>query len=956
MVVFVVFLLQNMSYVNNSIMIYLKKSIISIFWFLFTLVVFSQELPPINVFTPNDYNAENQNWSISQNNDKYIYVANNKGLLEYDGVTWRLFETPNETIMRSVKVYKDKIYTGCYMEFGFWDKLDTGELKYTSLSSSGKINFIEDEQIWNIIAINKWVLFQSLDNIYIYDLETEVFKTIKAQSNITKSFLLEDESVFYQDVNFGLFQIKNGDSKLITSLNIINNAEIIDVFKQGQEYVLLTQNKGFFKFNPSTKKITPWNVNANEIVQKYTVYSSLKLKNEDYAIGTISNGILVLNRNGSLKYQINQNKGLNNNTVLKVFEDSDNNIWAGLDNGISCINHKSPIRIYNDEKGNLGTVYTSVIYKGYLYLGSNQGLFYKPLNTEKPFQFIEGTQGQVWDLKIINDVLFCGHNMGTYIIKGDSAEQISNIQGAWSIKEIPSNPNLLMQGNYDGLHILEKNENKWEYRNKIEGFNISSRFFELMDHRVFVNHEYQGIFKVDVDSEFKKVKTKVCDSVLKGLNSGLIKYNGSLLYAYKKGIYKYDKKSDQFVKDTILSKMYTPDTYISGKLINDLKAEKLWGFTNTEFINVSPGKLSKKPIIESVKLSNQLSKGVSSYENLLNIDNENYLFGTSSGYIIVNVNNAESNEHKVILSKIGSGEFNEHKNMEKLNLDGVFESNINSFEFNFSVPNYKKNTTVFFQYKLEGIFEEWSPWQVSSKIKYDNLPYGNYTFKVRSKINNEISKNEASYAFEIKTPWYLTKIAIVLYVLFFVFVVYLLNRFFHNYYEKQKEKTLNNIKNELSLKELENKQQLMGFENEKLLQDIDNKNRELAISTMSLIKKNEFLNNIKKELSSKDVNSNIKDVINIIDKNINNNDDWQFFEQAFNNADKDFLQKIKSKHSSLTPNDLKLCAYLRLNLSSKEIAPLLNISARSVEVKRYRLRKKMDLKHEISLTSYILDI
>ena len=148
----------------------------------------------------------------------------------------------------------------------------------------------------------------------------------------------------------------------------------------------------------------------------------------------------------------------------------------------------------------------------------------------------------------------------------------------------------------------------------------------------------------------------------------------------------------------------------------------------------------------------------------------------------------------------------------------------------------------------------------------------------------------------------------------------------------------------------------MRFNNEKLRQDIDNKNRELSISTMSLIKKNEFLNSIKKELQNIDDANNIKHVIKIIDRNLNNNDDWHVFEEAFNNADKDFLKKIKQAHPSLTSNDLRLCTYLRLNLSSKEIAPLLNISARSVEVKRYRLRKKMNLPHESSLTDYILEI
>ena len=118
----------------------------------------------------------------------------------------------------------------------------------------------------------------------------------------------------------------------------------------------------------------------------------------------------------------------------------------------------------------------------------------------------------------------------------------------------------------------------------------------------------------------------------------------------------------------------------------------------------------------------------------------------------------------------------------------------------------------------------------------------------------------------------------------------------------------------------------------------------------------QFLLWIKKELNDNVKTDNLKPVIKIIDKNINNKNDWKLFEEAFNNADKDFLKKIKAIHPKLTSNDLRLCAYLRLNLSSKEIAPLLNISPRSVEVKRYRLRKKMDLEHETSLTDYILQL
>jgi DNA-binding CsgD family transcriptional regulator len=187
---------------------------------------------------------------------------------------------------------------------------------------------------------------------------------------------------------------------------------------------------------------------------------------------------------------------------------------------------------------------------------------------------------------------------------------------------------------------------------------------------------------------------------------------------------------------------------------------------------------------------------------------------------------------------------------------------------------------------------------------------------------------------------------------------YLINRAYKKYYHSQKEKLIEENNRLLEIKELENEQQLMKIKNEQLEQDFESKNRELAASTMNLIKKNELLSMIKEDLkkSGEGNDRSIKSVITTINKNINEDDTWNMFKEAFNNADKDFLKKVKATHASLTPNDLRLCAYLRLNLSSKEIAPLLNISIRSVEIKRYRLRKKMDLPHELGLVEYILSL
>ena len=271
------------------------------------------------------------------------------------------------------------------------------------------------------------------------------------------------------------------------------------------------------------------------------------------------------------------------------------------------------------------------------------------------------------------------------------------------------------------------------------------------------------------------------------------------------------------------------------------------------------------------------------------------------------------------------------------------------------MPVFNKMITTNYQYQLEGHNKQWSIPTSSNSILFENISYGEYKFKVRGIIAGKISNNEATFKFEIKKPWYLSNSMLSVYICAFLLLFYILHLSSKKYYKDQREKLLEKAQKESELKELESSKEIMKLNNEKLRNDIESKNRELATSTMNMIKKNEFLSSLKKELIN-DGEKNLNKVIKIIDKNLNNTDDWKMFQEAFNNADKNFLKKIKDKHPELTPNDLRLCAYLRLNLSSKEIAPLLNISHRSVEVKRYRLRKKMSLSHNLNLTNYILEI
>ncbi|NBU81608.1 MAG: LuxR family transcriptional regulator, partial [Flavobacteriaceae bacterium] len=531
--------------------------------FLFSYFSTAQELPPIVKYAPSFYAAGNQNWMIEQAKNHFMYFANNEGLLEFNGSNWSLYPSPNETIIRSVKVIDDKIYTGCYMEFGYWKLQKSGRLKYYSLSKNIKDIILDDEQFWTILDFEQWVLFQSLNRIYVYDTKQNKFSIITPKSNIIKAFK-SDNSLYYQTFSDGLYEIENGDSKLVLNNQVLLNNKIVGISKTDNGLLLVTQNNGFFELvdNNLTHLVT----NVDSDIEASSVYSSEKLSDGGFVLGTVSNGIFIISKDRKLRFHITQNRGLSNNTALSLFEDYDKNLWIGLDNGINCINLQSPIKSFFDDTGILGTVYSTIVFKDKLYIGTNQGLFYKSFNSNDQFKFVVGTKGQVWSLFIYDDTFFCGHDSGTFIINEGTSKNIFNQSGTWKFEPMPGNKNLLCQGNYFGISILKKENNQWVFKNKIKGFNYSSKYFEITRNLDFyISHEYKGVFRFHLNSSIDKAENiYTYANPKKGKNSSLVKYNNSIYYAYKDGIFKLNSKDRIFVKDKLLSNVFEKDEYTSG--------------------------------------------------------------------------------------------------------------------------------------------------------------------------------------------------------------------------------------------------------------------------------------------------------------------------------------------------------------------------------------------------------
>lgn len=925
------------------------KSFYCILFCLFPFAGFTQELPPVINFDPNIYQAGNQNWMISQASNKNLYIANGSGLLEYNGAKWTLYPMPNNTIVRSVKAVGNKIFTGAYMEIGYWMKNSKGILEYTSLIPKipGVVN--DGEQFWHMEYMGDVLVFQSFEGLYLYNLKTLEISRVDTPPGAITNLFKGEGTIYFQVMLQGLFTIKNNKTEIVISPEELIDIEIMHVSQVGSDLRLISRNGHFYKWNG--KELTRNNLELSEKLQNQSIFTALSLDDKSLLLGTVEEGIYHVSENGEILLHFNQKNGLLNNTVLELFVDRDNNIWAGLDNGLSIINLDTPFMLYQDNYGYLGSVYASWQTDGFLYLGTNQGLFFKRLG-EDSFTFMKGTNGQVWSLQLVNNTLFCGHNNGTYIIKGDVATRIYDHSGTWVVKNYEGMPGYYLQGHYNGISLLHEENGEFKFLGMIENYPHSSKF--LVSEKsgdIWTVNEHKGVYRIQLDFPGTQVRSieNYPFAEISGINSSIFKFNDTLYYSAKEQLFQFQEKENKFRAESSLGEKIKDLNLVSGKLVNT-GDNMLWGFLEDAVFNIEVAQLSNSYKFGLVHLPKDLRNITLGYENINLLDNNSYLLGVSNGYLKFDKGFTRNLDYEIKIDKISKSALDELPERINLNTSPAFHYKTNNVTFEYSIPEYKKFISPEYSYRLIGLSQKWSQWTAIPEAGFENLSYGDYEFQVRGKIGDQLT-NTMSYKFKVARPWYSGYTALGVYMVLFALLLVIV----HKAYKRHHNKIIEENEKALRMKNLESEQKIIKLQNEQLEMDMTNKNKELAISTMSLIRKNEFLTTIKDQLKESE-SSKIKSVIKTIDKNISEKDNWNYFKEAFNNADKDFFKKIKSLHPELTSNDLKLCAYLRLNLSSKEIAPLLNISVKSVEIKRYRLRKKMDLTREANLALYILDI
>ncbi|MCH5224933.1 MAG: hypothetical protein J1D77_02995 [Muribaculaceae bacterium] len=955
-------------------------------WFLLTMAgglpACAYGLIPVVNYQRTDYGFGTQNWDMTQDPAGRFYFANYNGLLAFDGQRWKHYYLPNYSTVRCLLYDKesDRIYAGGSEEFGYFAPSPiNGELEYHSLSASIPHDNGEFSEVWDIIRISGNIIFRC-DNC-LYNLKDDKIEKLNIPGRISTSAQIGRKILLGME-DGRIFSLKDGSFSALQEEGVVEGNKIVGILPYEDNTILLcTPLGGLFLMKKG--EISPFDSEYTGYLRNNQIFCATH-KNGVYVFGTVTGGAVVDDSdNGEIHY-INKEGGIKNNTVLKARFDRDNNLWLCLDNGVSFAALDSPCRPLIGESDFIGAGYASALDEGCLLLGTNQGLYLRPLEwrkngTETVIDNLPLLQGQVWSITPNGEGYFISTDRGLYLYSDHKARRVEGLPGVYKTIQLPQDPDRAIASTYDSFHLLFRDGDSWQETGKVIGGEELKGDFLVDDYnRIWLPHWQKGIYMLPFNTKLNRFTSCQLFNAKTGLpaddNNSLALFEGSPVASTYAGFYHLDPERMASAKNSRMSEFIKNGRHghlreLSNGSLVMVDEQGLLILRRDQDGNFTSHEISGPGIFNEI---------IPGFTDVQRLSPEELLVSTQSGFTIVNIRNPERVRHNA--TPFVSHIYANHDSLlyrAPLNLQTnrkiEISPDMNSLRFEFAYPECSFDDNHTFSAFLENYDKDWSPFSSESAREYTKLADGSYVLhlKVRDNYSGEVL--ESSFGFTVNPPWFRTTWAKTLYaVLSFLMLVFLfasgrrkMTQLRHKI-EKRKEKELEDLRKESERDTMLKDMEIAGLKNEQLEQEIKHKSDELSATTMSLISKNEALREIGDQLQKIQrmaadsppgvIQKSLSRLQASIEENISKDSDWNTFNKNFELVYGDYMKRLLKIHPDLSQSEKRLCCYIRMGLASKEIAPLINISFKSVEMARYRLRKKLSLSTEANLSEYLSSV
>lgn len=924
---------------------------------------------PIENFSPTEYKAGIQNIDFAQNRDMTLFVANNLGVLSFNGNEWKRhnFRTGKKKRSLAFDENTDRLYVGSQGEFGYFEE----DWEYVSLVDKIPEGERDFDEVWDVFLVGAHTYFCTFQGIYAFDGTN--MAVIKHPDGLERSFCTNGK-LFTQSQHGKLFEVE-GNQLVQTYPQNIEEQIIAGIVPQDGGY-LLFYNSGQIELT------TPFGVTQqyDELMEALTetyVNHILQLSDTRLAISTQTSGLFLYDLQEYTFEKISTREGLATNVCLRSFQDYAGNLWVGMQNGIALVHINSPMRLLNQEINIQGSGYEAFEADEGTYYTTSNGIYYLAKNATQ-CEFLSGAEGPAYGMQEIAGKLYAGHHTGLFLLENGRATRIATTDGLWQVKQLRSRPEFAIGGSYSGLYLFKINGNKTlSLVQKIKGFGDSSRFFEEdQEGKIWVGQYYKGLFELILSDDLTQATVEeVSKDAAFPINAQLIlsSIDDDLYLASYTGLYQLAAIDGTVTRAEMFS--------------GHIGEQPVFLFEQDNKNHVHVLAENKVGFYKQISANNYVFIPSSLYQLRYQLNNdllhasvnikEGVLFSANEGFIqydpkledplkieqslVINQVFSVTQDLTLYVRKSFKEKPQDIKNLVISPKAKVLKIDVESFQFN-NLGNQQ------FRYLLKGFDEDYGAWTSTATKEYTNLLEGEYEFTAQTRNYLGQITTSQTLLFIVEPPFHRSLLAKSLYLILGLGALLLGFRFQRRRYKRKAEKIEEAKRLELAAKqqklieiEQQKEQEVLQLKEEKMQSELQSVNNLLAASTMNLVVKNEFIEAIKEELKTvKQKGKNVETkqalerIVKEIDTTLRLQEDWEQFEYHFDKVHRDFLTRLRADYPDLSPNEQKLCAFLRLNLNTKDIANLLHISLRGVEVARYRLRKKLDLDKGQNLSKFIL--
>ncbi|TAE75348.1 MAG: hypothetical protein EAZ85_02605 [Bacteroidetes bacterium] len=801
-------------------------------------------------YFPHEYKAASQNWEAVQDVEGNLYFANDKGVLVYNGLSWLLLTTQNESAVRSLaySTKEKRVYIGASGDFGYLQPTTNGSLEYISLIKYLPEKEKKFEDVWSAHATQEGIVFQTDKNVYLYQPQKKSFQIYKTSdsSYFFLTFYLQQKT-FILDIEKGLMLLQNGNLKLARGGEYFKNKKIYTIlsFKEN-EYLVGVRNEGLFWYKPKQNNdiIVPFKTEADTFLQKHQLYSGLALSEDELAIGTRTGGVAIIAKDGKLKEILDKSKGLADNNVRFMTLTQDKTIWIALNHGITKVNLYAPWRFWDEENGVTGIVRDILVKDEKVWVATSSGVFYKK-NNENYFTQIEGIDTETWTLLALeNGQILVGANDGIYEISKNISKNILKTRPKAVLKLYlsPKKDNI-----YAGLKggLLEL---KLPLQNlKVKNFEfIEEEIYSIVETKsnektLWLGTFVKGVFELKFDknnqTSAKNLKNYTLEHGLPSLrdNKLLLDNDENLICATRKGLYEFQHTEQRFVPTDKWGINWADDTF---KIKNLYKIDETYWIVGDDqlYFNITEiSKNNKKELIQNdiwYRLLPEFSEIIVAPQTTQKIwvggsEGVFYLDKSTFKYLPLPL---KPHLSKVILGRdsLLYGGFGTIIT-PKITIEQATE-----ITFEFTSPIFEDEKRLQYAYALTNKSEKnpiWRNWEVTNQVRYTNLLEGKYIFWVKVKDIFGQESAAVMYEFVVLPPWYRTLWAYFLFVIILFTCIYMVIKIFVFRYAQQQKKLEKLIKSRTEEVEIKNKdleKQQTELLNKNI--EIDSQNKEIKSS------------------------------------------------------------------------------------------------------------------------------